>query len=146
LLKFSEKDETKYYDEIEPGLKAIKRVADRVNETRRKQENEAIVKDLERRVEDWKGHKISQFGQLLLEDVFIMSKEDSEREYHVYLFQKILLCCKESNTKKPPSRSSPLTKNVNRKQKRASLQLKGRIFIHNITALLDNSQPGCKLH
>ncbi|RGB32732.1 hypothetical protein C1646_733976 [Rhizophagus diaphanus] len=142
LLKYSDKDETPYYDEIERGLKAIKRVADRVNETRRKQENEAVVKDLERRVEDWKGHKISQFGNLLLEDVFIMSKEDSEREYHVYLFEKILLCCKETNTKKTQSKTGPLIKGSNRKQKRASLQLKGRIFIHNITAVVNNSRAG----
>jgi cell division control protein 24 len=121
-------------------------VADRVNETRRKQENEAVVKDLERRVEDWKGHKIAHFGCLLLEDVFIMSKEDSEREYHVYLFERILLCCKETNTKKPQSKSSPLIKSSNRKQKRASLQLKGRIFIHNITAVVNNSRAGCKSH
>ncbi|CAI2166102.1 17870_t:CDS:2 [Funneliformis geosporum] len=141
LLKFSEKGETPYYDEIDQGLKAIKRVADRVNETRRKQENEAIVRDLERRVEDWKGHRIAQFGCLLLEDVFIMSKEDSEREYHVYLFQRILLCCKENNARRLQSKSTPLIKSNIRKQKRSSLQLKGRIFIHNITALLDNSQP-----
>lgn len=121
-------------------------MADRVNETRRKQENEAVVKDLERRVEDWKGHKISQFGNLLLEDVFIMSKEDSEREYHVYLFEKILLCCKETNTKKPQSKTGPLIKGSNRKQKRVSLQLKGRIFIHNITAVVNNSRAGCKSH
>ncbi|CAG8446669.1 4148_t:CDS:2 [Dentiscutata heterogama] len=99
LLKFTDKED-KYYEEIKCGLNAIKRVADRVNETRRQQENAAVVKDLERRVEDWKGHKIEQFGELLLEDVFTMSKDDSEREYHVYLFEKILLCCKETNSKK----------------------------------------------
>jgi len=100
---------------------------------------------LEIRVEDWKGHRISQFGDLLLEDVFIMSKEDYEREYHVYLFEKILLCCKET-TKRSQSKPSPLIKGTNRKQKRASLQLKGRIFIRNITAVLNNSRSGCKSH
>ncbi|KAF0499383.1 RhoGEF-domain-containing protein [Gigaspora margarita] len=136
LLKFTDKED-KYYDEIKCGLNAIKRVADRVNETRRQQENAAVVKDLERRVEDWKGHKIEQFGELLLEDVFTMSKDDSEREYHVYLFEKILLCCKETNSKKQQSKSQ-LLKNNNRKLKRTSLQLKGRIFIHNITAAVEN--------
>ncbi|CAG8494941.1 12204_t:CDS:2, partial [Gigaspora rosea] len=136
LVKFTDKED-KYYDEIKCGLYAIKRVADRVNETRRQQENAAVVKDLERRVEDWKGHKIEQFGELLLEDVFTMSKDDSEREYHVYLFEKILLCCKETNPKKQQSKSQ-LLKNNNRKLKRTSLQLKGRIFIHNITAAVEN--------
>ena len=75
-----------------------------------------------------------------------MSKEDSEREYHVYLFERILLCCKETNAKKPQSKSSPLIKSTSRKQKRVSLQLKGRIFIHNITAVLNNSRTGCKSH
>ncbi|CAG8519631.1 5966_t:CDS:2, partial [Scutellospora calospora] len=140
LLKFTDKDD-EHYEEIRCGLNAIKRVADRVNETRRQQENAAVVKDLERRVEDWKGHRIEQFGELLLEDVFTMSKDDSEREYHVYLFEKILLCCKETNSKKPPSKS-PLLKNTGRKPKRTSLQLKGRIFIHNITAAVDNSRAG----
>ncbi|CAG8460819.1 17373_t:CDS:10 [Acaulospora morrowiae] len=137
LLKFSNKEETPYYEEIEQGLHAIKRVTDRVNETRRKQENEAVVRDLERRVEDWKGHRISQFGELLLEDIFTMSKDDSEREYHVYLFEKILLCCKETNPKKSQGKQQ---KNNGRKQKRASLQLKGRIFIRNITAVMNNDQ------
>ncbi|CAG8674600.1 15281_t:CDS:2, partial [Cetraspora pellucida] len=140
LLKFTDKDDI-HYEEIRCGLNAIKRVADRVNETRRQQENAAVVKDLERRVEDWKGHRIEQFGELLLEDVFTMSKDDSEREYHVYLFEKILLCCKETNSKKQQSKSQ-LLKNNNRKSKRASLQLKGRIFIHNITAAVDNSRSG----
>ncbi|KAG9295693.1 hypothetical protein G9A89_001710 [Geosiphon pyriformis] len=139
LLKYSEKTETPYYDEIEEGLRAIKRVTDRVNETRRKQENEAVVKDLEGRVEHWKGHNISSFGSLLLEDVFVMSKDDSEREYHVYLFERILLCCKE--TAKGNQRSTML-RNNNRRQKRASLQLKGRIYIHNITAVVNNSRSG----
>ncbi|CAG8452434.1 10617_t:CDS:2 [Ambispora leptoticha] len=138
LLKYTDKNENPYYDEIEQGLKAIKRVTDRVNETRRKQENEAVVKDLERRVEDWKGHNISSFGSLLLEDVFIMQKDDSEREYHVYLFERILLCCKDTSKQNPKNN---IIKN-NRRQKRASLQLKGRIFIHNITAVVNHSHPG----
>ncbi|CAG8547438.1 15193_t:CDS:2, partial [Racocetra fulgida] len=104
LIKFTDKEDI-HYEEIKCGLNAIKRVADRVNETRRQQENAAVVKDLERRVEDWKGHRIEQFGELLLEDVFTMSKDDSEREYHVYLFEKILLCCKETNAKKQQSDS-----------------------------------------
>jgi len=143
LLKYSDQNETPYYDEINRGLRAIKRVADRVNETRRKQENETVVKELERRVEDWKGHSVSSFGVLLLEDVFIMSKDDSEREYHVYLFEKILLCCKEMAQRRPQTPGRGLL--TQRRPKRASLQLKGRIFIHNISAVVNNSRSGRKL-
>ncbi|CAJ0871686.1 6831_t:CDS:10 [Entrophospora sp. SA101] len=140
LLKFTDSNETQFYDEIQQGLLAIKRVADRVNETRRKQENDAIVKDLESRVEDWKGHKITTFKDLHLEDVFIMSKDDTEREYHVYLFERIILCCKEIQ-KKSQTKPKGILKD-GKKSKKPSLQLKGRIYIHNISAIVNNSRQG----
>lgn len=135
LLKYTEQAQYPHYTELEAGLESIKRVTDRVNEVQRQSENLAVVSDLEQRVEDWKGHNISTFGSLLLEDVFIVSKNDSEREYHVYLFERILLCCKEVS----PSRSSRTSRNDVRNSKKLppggkpSLQLKGRIFINNVT-------------
>ena len=72
-----------------------------------------------------------------------MSKDDSEREYHVYLFEKILLCCKEMAQRRPQTPGRGLL--TQRRPKRASLQLKGRIFIHNISAVVNNSRSGRKL-
>lgn len=138
LIKFSSKDDP-FFEELEAGEASIKRVTDRVNETRRRQENEIVVMELERRVEDWKGHSVASFGSLLLEDTFQVMKGDVEREYRVYLFERILLCCKENTPSKKNSKSMSISK---KPKKRASLQLKGRIFINNVTDIVPLSKGG----
>lgn len=104
------------------------------------------VRNLESRIEDWKGHHISNFGELLLEDIFVVTKSDVDREYHVFLFQRIILCCKElalqpQNAKKV-GKSNSLLKKQNTLQiatpggkakKNTPLLLKGRIFLNNVT-------------
>ncbi len=94
LLKKTPEDAPPY-QELEEGLEVMRSITDKVNENSRLQENAQLVKELEWRVEDWKGHNIKTFGLLLLSDTFMVAKSDTEREYHVYLFEKILLCCKE---------------------------------------------------
>lgn len=121
------------------GEAAIKRVTDSVNEAQRRQENDAIRMDLDQRVDDWKGHSLNTFGQLLLQDLFTVLKGDVEREYRVYLFERILLCCKDNNQSKKSSKSMSIGK---KPPKRGSLQLKGRIFINNVTDVVPSSKGG----
>lgn len=122
-----------HHGELQEGLASIMRVTDRVNETKRKEDNRQAVLDLSRRVEDWKGHDISSFGELLLQETFFVIKNDSEREYNVYLFERIILCCKESGTSgKKSSKSSSIAKKPQNRRP-AALQLKGRIFVNNVT-------------
>ena len=119
--------------ELQEGLEAIRRVTDKVNENKRRQENEEAVAELERRVEDWKGHDVTTFGPLLLEDTFFVIKNDNEREYHVYLFGRIILCCKDSGAiGKKGTKSNSLINRKPSNKRRVSLQLKGRIFINNV--------------
>ncbi|KAG4305943.1 hypothetical protein PORY_000853 [Pneumocystis oryctolagi] len=139
LLKYTDPSDP-HYEELKQGMHAIKRVTDRVNETRRRQENEVVVMELERRVEDWKGHSVSSFGALLLEDVFMVLKADVEREYHVYLFERILLCCKEMSTSKKQAKNMSVSKKS--QKKRGSLQLKGRIFINSVSDISSISKNG----
>ena len=122
-----------YYAELQDGYASSKRVVDRVNETTRREGNRQAVVDLGRRVEDWKGHDITSFGELLLQETFFVIKNDSEREYNVYLFERIILCCKESGSsgKKSSKSNSILKKPLTKKP--TSLQLKGRIFVNNVT-------------
>lgn len=138
-----------YHEELAEGVSAAKRVTDRINEAQRQAENEATVEALKQRVDDWKGHELPNFGQLLLDDIFTVTKSAVDREYHVFLFQKIILCCKEylampqngrkvgkSNSilKKPPvSPVSPLPGAVPSKKRTTPLLLKGRIFLNNVT-------------
>ncbi|WBW73077.1 RhoGEF Scd1 [Schizosaccharomyces osmophilus] len=125
-----------YDEELRQGMACVVRIANKVNETRRIHENRSAITELEQRVIDWKGYSLSFFGQLLLWDVVNVSKADIEREYYVYLFEKILLCCKELSPLKKQARSI----SINKKPKRMdTLQLKGRILVSNITAVVPNT-------
>lgn len=67
----------------------------------------------------------------------------NDSQYEIYLFECILLCCKEVNPnkskdKKDKTRSTgPKIRNKN-----AKLQLKGRIFMTNVTDVVSLSKPG----
>lgn len=130
------------YQELVEGHASIERVTDKVNETTRREDNRLSVVDLQRRVEDWKGHDITSFGDLLLREIFFVIKSDSEREYSVYLFERIILCCKEMGIsgKKSNKSNSILKRPASRRV--ANLQLKGRIFVNNVTIAHNVSRNG----
>jgi cell division control protein 24 len=85
-----------------------------------------------------------------LDDIFVVTKSDIDREYHVFLFEKIILCCKEAVAQpskgakgqkqngsllKKQAAPSPLSLpgGVGKVQKDTPLLLKGRIFLGNVT-------------
>jgi cell division control protein 24 len=156
LIKASSKDNYPWFDELKAGSDSAKRITDKINEAQRHAENEQTVKNLQNRVDDWKGHHLENFGQLLLDDIFIVTKSDIDREYHVFLFEKIILCCKDAlpmppNGKKvgksnsilkKPSGPTPLSLpgGVGQPQKKNTpLLLKGRIFLGNVTQAIPAS-------
>jgi len=59
------------------------------------------------------------------------------KQYKIYLFELILLCCKEMNPNK--SKNKSMTSLVRGKPR---LQLKGRIFMQNVTETVSLSKPG----
>ncbi|KAE9975778.1 hypothetical protein BLS_002412 [Venturia inaequalis] len=132
--------------EITAGIEAASAVLQRTNEAVHTEERNAAVEELKERVEDWKGHRLGSFGDLLLYGSHQVIKngasggKDEEREtkYKIYLFQMILLCCKEIN----PSKSKNKSKNAVDKKGRTRLQLKGRIFMQNVTDTVCQSKPG----
>ncbi|CCX30511.1 hypothetical protein FPQ18DRAFT_364854 [Pyronema domesticum] len=135
--------------ELPLGLAAIERITSAINEAIRKSENIEIVKDLEGRVEDWKGHKLEHFGELLLHGQFSVIKGDQkgdvEREYYIYLFERILLCCKEMGVGKKQNKTMSMGKSAKPPpggKKRTSLQLKGRIFMQNVTDVVSIARNG----
>lgn len=133
-------------DDISTGIEAASSVLQRTNAAIDREERIEAVEELKSRVEDWKGHRIEGFGELLLHGTFTVLKGESistkneEREYKIYLFEMILLCCKEINPNKQKNRmmNKPL---VDRKGK-PKLQLKGRIFMQNVTETISLSKPG----
>ncbi|KAJ9115263.1 hypothetical protein QFC20_001130 [Naganishia adeliensis] len=135
--------------ELADGLEVAKRIAEKVNETLRQHSNVSIVQELELRVKDWKGHHINDFGNLLLDGQFMVTKADMDRDYEVYLFEKMILCCKEvvpDKKDKKTSKSGSLLKKDRSAQtpttKRNMLNLKGRIYVNNLTHIQDVGSEG----
>ncbi|KAJ7117175.1 hypothetical protein C8R44DRAFT_854734 [Mycena epipterygia] len=152
LIKASSAETYQHYDELKLGSDAAKRITDKINEAQRRAENQQTVKALRTRVDDWKGHHIENFGDLLLTGVFVVTKSDIDREYHMFLFEKIILCCKEEIPPENNNRRSKSNSILSRQSTRASasrppssfggvqpaknatrLILKGRIFLGNVT-------------
>lgn len=154
LLKRTPPDAPRH-DELVEALTVIRRITDKVNETSRAQGNLEVMRSLAARVEDWKGHSLSSFGALLLSGIFVVSKGESEREFHVYLFERILLCCKEIGTPHSQGqtrsrsrgallrgRQGSFSNSLPQRRDSTSLQLKGRIFISNILRIQAHVRPG----
>ncbi|KAG7090203.1 hypothetical protein E1B28_011806 [Marasmius oreades] len=146
LLKYSTSHP--YFDELKAGAEAAKRNADRIREFIRGSENAVITHNLKTRVEDWKGIPVDKLGKLLLEDVFTVTRKDSEREYHVFLYEGILLCCGEVSSSVDKSKRNRIP--VDLRSKKGKLALKGRIYLRNITELTPLTSftryPGSRTH
>ncbi|KAI1097476.1 hypothetical protein F4804DRAFT_170827 [Jackrogersella minutella] len=142
LLKKCEDDEIK--SDLTAGIDAAERVLTKANEAVDRDLLDEALEDLIRRVDDWKNHRVESFGRLLFHGVYtvITGRSEQEKDYEIYLFECILLCCKEvlpnkSKEKKDKNKSAPKPSNKNNK-----LQLKGRIFMTNVTEVLSFAKPG----
>ncbi|KAJ1833143.1 Guanine nucleotide exchange factor for Cdc42p [Coemansia sp. RSA 2711] len=130
LTKFYEKT-SPIYNELREGISVVNGIVEQVNEAERREGNLTVVSELEERVEDWKGYAISTFGELHLHDSFVMSTTGVERVLLIYLFENILICCKEVSEK---------DKRRPQKHRSNALQLKGRIFLFSIHSVVDTSR------
>ncbi|KAJ9632171.1 Guanine nucleotide exchange factor for Cdc42p [Taxawa tesnikishii (nom. ined.)] len=145
LNKHGDLDEARKAN-LEIGIECARAVLTRTNEAIAHEDKLEAVHDLKNRVEDWKGHRVEGFGDLLLFGTFTVIKSDAaptkdmEREYHVYFFESILLCCKDINPNKPKNKMS--AKPLVDKRGKLKLQLKGRIFMQNVTDLIKASKAG----
>lgn len=111
-----------YYNEAQAGVEAIRRVAEKVNETQRQHENVQAVQDLKKRLDDWKELTIDGYGNLMLHEKLTIStngSETNERELFVFFFEKVLLFCKESKGNNLLAKSNTLS--INKKKRRGSL-------------------------
>ncbi|KAK5989493.1 Rho guanine nucleotide exchange factor scd1 [Cladobotryum mycophilum] len=143
LHKKTEDDEIK--DDLMAGWEAAERVLMKANEAVNRDLLDEALEDLIGRVDDWKSHKVEQFGKLLLHGVYgvITGKSDQEKDYEIYLFECILLCCKEiSPNKSKDKKDKTRSQGPRARNKSAKLQLKGRIFMTNVTDVVSLSKPG----
>ncbi|KAB8337187.1 hypothetical protein FH972_021490 [Carpinus fangiana] len=133
-------------EDLTNAIAAVVSVLERANAYLAKEERNETVQDLKGQVEDWKGHRVEAFGSLLLHGTFTVHKGDPNkderekiRQYKMFLFEKILLCCKEVNPlkqKRMMNKPPPVDK-----RGRPRLQLKGRIFMQNVTDTTSSVGP-----
>lgn len=76
-------------DDISEGMEVPQAVLERTNEWIDREERQEAVQTLKSQVEDWKGHRVEVFGDLLLHGTFVVMKgdanKDNEREVRVRL-------------------------------------------------------------
>ena len=84
--------------------------------------------------------KITKFEKELLAELKLT--RPVRIQYKVYLFERILLCCKEVNPNKPKNKMLGNTKPLVDKRGKLRLQLKGRIFMQNVTDVISVNRAG----
>ena len=156
LLKVYPPDH-KFYGDLAEGVAACERIVEKCHEAERRAHNAATVGMLEQRVEDWKGHNLANFGELLLDDVVVVKRSNIDHEYRVFLFETIIICCKEvpalSNGNPKGGKNHPLWKRRNAKtppnilttnssKTVTPLRLRGRILLRNVTRTVCNTTFG----
>ncbi|KAJ2997791.1 hypothetical protein HDV02_005160 [Globomyces sp. JEL0801] len=135
IAKYSTKENYPFLDELEEALLSVKRVTDRVNEVQRIQENRVLKDKLISLVEDWKDFNPTEWGDLMLYDKFQMLTQGSLMDYHIYLFERVILCCKEV-TKDP----TKLKKGKNGVDEPSTVyEIKGQIYANSITSIENTS-------
>ncbi|KAI8876994.1 RhoGEF-domain-containing protein [Backusella circina FSU 941] len=127
-----------YFQEAQDGLDAIKRVAEKVNETQRQHENLQIVEDLKKRLNESSSAtsivtmELQDFGNLVIQDklLVVTVMNDTDKELSVFCFENMLLFCKESKGSTILPKSNTLS--INKKKRRGSLVPKFSVPINNI--------------
>ncbi|KAK5276666.1 Guanine nucleotide exchange factor for Cdc42p, partial [Exophiala xenobiotica] len=109
-----------------------------------KETRDDALQDLQERIDDWKQLNITNFGEILLLGTFNVMKESGsrsdEKEYHIYLFTRILIMCKDVNANKPKNRLN--NKPSLSRNGKPKMNLKGRIYFTNVISVSSSSTPG----
>ncbi|RMD43789.1 hypothetical protein DV735_g1385, partial [Chaetothyriales sp. CBS 134920] len=130
--------------DLEAAVSVIQDVLQQADASIDKEALADAVEDLKDRVDDWKSLKWTTFGELLLMSTLSVAKESvvrsDEKEYHVYVFSRILIMCKDINSSKAKNKIG--NRPVLSAKGKPKMNLKGRIFFTNFTSVSASSSPG----
>ncbi|KAI1322871.1 Pleckstrin homology domain-containing protein [Xylariaceae sp. FL0255] len=126
-------------DDFTEGQRLVNRALGVVSEKIRQSELNNAFQELVPRVEDWKNHKISSFGNLKQFGIFNISDGGLSREHHIYLFDTVLLLFREDKRiikrTQVLLRLARLGNEAVMNDKPPKLSLKGRIYVSSIKAI-----------
>lgn len=128
--------------DIHEAVSIIQEVLNQADASIDKETREDALTDLEERVDDWKSLSLSTTGELLLLGTFNVQKDggmrSEEKEYHIYLFARILVLCKDVNVAKQKRKGLSALST----RGKPKMHIKGRIFFANVISAQQVSQPG----
>ncbi|RFN55230.1 hypothetical protein FIE12Z_483 [Fusarium flagelliforme] len=135
---------TEQLEDIVTALSHARQASTKVEEAIKFGEDREVVRDLNRRLLDWKDLRPGEFGELVIYNFVVVTVGTNTHPYRAYLFQNILLLCEEVYDK--PQRASrfnrpDLTKPAVRQQQ-AKLILKGPFFLKNIRGVRTDTHNG----
>ncbi|KAK4050507.1 hypothetical protein OIO90_005090 [Microbotryomycetes sp. JL221] len=93
-----------------------------------------VVDNLRRRMYDWKGHSIEEFGALRLFDHLMVRKQAHLRQFIVYLFEEAVLFVADDKSK---GFAGKIVDNITGDKEK--LRLKGRVYVRHIWSIVDTS-------
>ncbi|KAJ3392305.1 hypothetical protein HDU92_008536 [Lobulomyces angularis] len=131
IIKYSEDKSYPFMDEILIAEDVMKRVTQKINELKRLEENEEIKNSLKEQLINSSNLNMEEFGNLLLHDKFPMVSKSVESDYSLFLFQRIMLCCKPEAPKKKKIKSSKI--------EIPQFSLRGSIYVSSIGGVQDTS-------
>ncbi|KAH6967724.1 Dbl homology domain-containing protein [Ilyonectria sp. MPI-CAGE-AT-0026] len=141
LIKRTEDEEMK--QELVTGCNTVELVLQKVNEATDRTVLDAALEDLMDRMIDWRQYRVERFGKLILHGTYGILIRDKKkvREYKAYLFENIILCCKEKYPKGLKDQEVKAQSPECRQQDNIGLQLKGRVFMTDMTDVVFTSDP-----
>jgi cell division control protein 24 len=104
-----------------------------------------VVRDMRERVVDWKSLEPQRFGEIILFGTLTVSHDKTVRPFETFLFSRVMIICEKKKNKPWSSRSvrskarlaqTPIAGTNTR------LHLKGRIYLSDITDVVELSGPG----
>ncbi|SCO80805.1 uncharacterized protein FRV6_05018 [Fusarium oxysporum] len=118
---------------------SISRLVIRLQDNAISKDTQAAVQKLQQKIEDWKGIDPHALGELILSKTLYVTKSSKTNLYHAYLFQNMLLLCKETRGEPTGERSFYRSKSLS-EQKQTKFLLKGRFYLRHILSVTPTSQ------
>ncbi|KAJ4130255.1 hypothetical protein NW768_007238 [Fusarium equiseti] len=86
---------TEQLEDIVAALSHVRQASIKVDEATKFGEDREVVRDLHRRLLDWKDLRPGEFGELVIYNLVVVTVGTNTYPYRAYLFQNILLLCEE---------------------------------------------------